>query len=238
MAGLLLLFAHPDDESFFVAGTIARYSTAGVPIALVCATRGERGSTADLCTIEELPRVREAELLDAARVLGIQTVEMLPYEDQKLWSAPVDEIRRSLVAAIRRHRPEIVITFDPNGGNRHTDHMSISQFASDAIAAATDFRWYPETGPAHFIHRLLWQAPILPFELGGTADLAKQPGADILIDIAPFRDKKLDALRAHRTQFPGLNKIFSREDALSLEGFRVAWGPRPQSVPANDLFAP
>ena len=71
MAGLLLLFAHPDDESFFVAGTIARYSSAGVSVALVCATRGERGSTADLCAIEELPRVREAELGDAARILGI-----------------------------------------------------------------------------------------------------------------------------------------------------------------------
>ena len=238
MAGLLLLFAHPDDESFFVAGTIARYSTAGVPVALVCATRGERGSTADLCTIEELPRVREAELRDAAGILGIQTVEMLPYEDQKLWSAPMDEIRRSLVTAIRRHRPEIVITFDPNGGNRHTDHISISQFASDALAAATDFRWYPETGPPHSIRRLLWQAPVPPFELGGTTDVVKQPGVDILIDTAPFRDKKLEALRAHRTQFPGLNEIFSRPGALSLEGFRVAWGARPQSVPASDLFAP
>src|SRR5690242_210360 len=144
MPGLLFVLAHPDDETLS-GGTIARYSSAGVPVGLVCATRGERGSTADLCTIDELPARREAELRECARILGIEEVEMLPYEDQKLWSAPIDDIRAALVAVIRRRRPEVVITFDPNGGNQHTDHMSISRFAADAVAAATDPRWYPAT---------------------------------------------------------------------------------------------
>src|SRR5438552_8936582 len=99
MPGLLFLAAHPDDETFLAGGTIAKYAAAGAPIELVCATRGERGATADLCSIEELPRVREAEVREAARVLGIGHVELLPYEDKKLASAPVDEIRRYIVSA-------------------------------------------------------------------------------------------------------------------------------------------
>src|SRR5437868_8695371 len=67
---LLFILAHPDDETFFAAGTIAKYIDAGVRVYIVCATRGERGATADLCPVEELPQVREAELRDADRVLG------------------------------------------------------------------------------------------------------------------------------------------------------------------------
>jgi len=235
MAGLLFILAHPDDETFF-AGTIAKYVATGTSVGLICATRGERGATADLCSIEELPHVREAELREAARILGISSLEFLPYEDQKLWSAPVDEIRRQLVAIIRRQRPEIIITFDPEGANRHTDHISISHFTTDAVAAAADARWYPETGAPHVPRGVLWTAPLPPFKLGLTKNVAQQPGIDILIDVGPFRETKEAALRAHRTQFPGLSKIFNSAASLRWEAFRVGWGSRPEVVPAQDLF--
>ncbi len=237
MPGLLLVLAHPDDETFIAGGLIAKCATTGVPVSLVCATRGERGATADLCTIDELPRVREAELRAAGRILGIQHIEMLPYHDQKLHEAPPDEIRRHIVAAVRREQPEIVVTFDPNGANQHTDHVAISRFAEDALAAAADPRWYPETGPAHSIRRLLWPSPIPVFRLGEIPKLAEQPGIDILIDAAHYREKKEAALRAHRTQFPGLSRVFSNSSALSFEAFRIGYGPRPRSVPASDPFA-
>ena len=240
MRSLLFILAHPDDETFFAAGTIAKYTAAGVRIAFLCATSGERGSTADLTSIEELPRVREAELGEAARVLGITDVELLPYEDQKLWSAPPDVIRRELVQSIRRTRPEIVFTFDPNGANQHTDHISISRFAMDAVSAAADPRWHPETGAAHQVHRVLWPPPIPAFELGRTPDLANKPGIDFLIDIAAWREKKLAALQAHRTQFRNLRKLFLPDDygerELAVEAFRIGWGPRPKKVPVDDLF--
>jgi LmbE family N-acetylglucosaminyl deacetylase len=237
MAGLLLILAHPDDETFFAAGTIATYTARNTPVGLVCATRGERGATADLCPVDELPNVREAELRDAARILGIGDLELLLYEDQKLSTAPLEDIRRRLVAAVRRQRPQVVITFDPHGANQHTDHIAISRFAMDAVSAAADARWYPETGAAHNVERVLWPSPIMPFDLGQIVDLGQHPGIDLLIDIAPFRDRKEAALRAHRTQFPGLVKIFSREGALSWEAFRIASGPRPESVPARELFS-
>jgi LmbE family N-acetylglucosaminyl deacetylase len=166
---------------------------------------------------------------------------MLPYVDQQLGRAQPDEVRRWIVQAIRRARPEIVVTFDPNGGNQHTDHVAISRFASDGVAAAADPRWYPDTGAAHSVQRLLWPSPLHVFDLGRTADLGGQPGIDFLIDIVPFRRKKEAALRAHRTQWSGLRKIFIEngrpEVALCYEAFRIAWGPRPRTKPADDLFS-
>lgn len=120
---ILLSFAHPDDESFYTAGIARRYTEAGVGVVLSCATRGQRGSAGDppLTTPEELPEVREGELRAAAEIMGLTRIEMLPYEDRKLSEAPPAEIRAALVGLIRRHRPAIVITFEPNGGNLHRD---------------------------------------------------------------------------------------------------------------------
>jgi N-acetylglucosamine malate deacetylase 2 len=237
VAGLLFLLAHPDDETFIAGGTIARYAAAGVEVGVVCATRGERGKTGDVCSRDDLARVREAEVRDAARILGIRRLEILSYEDQKLASAPPDEIRRSLVAALRQQRPQIAVTFDPNGMNLHPDHIAISRFASDAVAAAADPRWFPETGEPHTVERMLWCGPGRVFDLGAMENIAGQAGMDFLIDIGRYRDKKNAALRAHRTQHPGLKKLFSDDTTTALEAFRVAWGPRPHTIPAADLFS-
>jgi LmbE family N-acetylglucosaminyl deacetylase len=238
---LLFVGAHPDDEVFFAGGTLARYVEEGTRVSIICATRGERGATGDLCSIEELPNIREAELISAMRVLGVTDVHFLPYEDQKLSTAPPDEIRRHLVQLIREIKPQIVITFDPEGANQHTDHMAISRFASDAVSAAADHRWYPEVGPAHQTERLLWQPPTILFRLPEGVDLRREPGIDFLLDVSRWADKKAEAIRAHRTQLPGLGKLFfenpSGRRTFSSEAFRVAWGPRPLAVPADDLFA-
>jgi LmbE family N-acetylglucosaminyl deacetylase len=236
MAGLLFLLAHPDDETFIAGGTIAKYAAAGVEVGVLCATRGERGKTGDICSRNDLAGIREAELRDAAQILGIRYLDILAYEDQTLASAPADEIRRAMVAAVRRQRPQIAVTFDPNGMNLHPDHIAISRFASDAVAAAADPRWYPETGEPHAVERMLWSAPGRVFDLGGMENIAGRAGVDFLIDISPYRDKKNAALQAHRTQYPGLKKLFSEDTTTALEAFRVAWGPRPRTIPAADLF--
>lgn len=236
VAGLLFLFAHPDDETFIAGGTIAKYAAAGVEIGVICATRGERGKTGDICSREDLAGVREAELRDAAQILGIRYLQILSYDDQALASAPPDEIRHTMVAAVRRQRPQIAITFDPNGMNLHVDHIAISRFASDAVAAAADPRWYPETGERHAVERMLWCGPGRVFDLGGMETIAGRAGVDFLIDTSPYRDKKNAALRAHRTQYAGLKKLFRDDTTTALEAFRVAWGPRPCTIPAADLF--
>jgi LmbE family N-acetylglucosaminyl deacetylase len=165
MPGLIFLLAHPDDETFIAGGTIAKYAAAGVEIGVICATRGQKGKTGDICSRDELPAIREQELRNAAQILGIHHLEILPYEDQALASAPPDEIRRAMVSALRRQRPQIAITFDPNGMNLHQDHIAISRFASDSVAAAADPRWYPDTGEPHTVQRMLWCAPGRVFDL-------------------------------------------------------------------------
>ena len=241
--GILLIFAHPDDESFITAGTACRYADAGVRVALVCATLGGAGKLGEppVATREELAVVREHELRDACAILGIDIVGILGYQDRELAAAPPDAVREQLVRAIRRERPDIVITFDPNGANVHPDHVAISRFTSDAVAAAADPRWLPEVGSAHRVRRVLWT--LNAATTWGSAphtDIATHPGVDFIIDVALSRDRKARALRAHRSQHVGIERIWfapaHSADLLSTEIFRLAWGAEPSERPVGDLF--
>jgi N-acetylglucosamine malate deacetylase 2 len=234
---VLCLFAHPDDESFIVAGTTGWCAERGATVALVTATRGGAGRVGEppLCTREQLAAVREDELRAATAILGITDLTVLDYPDGALAAAPPDQIRATLVAAIRRVRPHVAITFDPNGTNLHPDHIAISRFAIDALVAAADPRWFPEAGPPHHVPRLLWTPPVSPWiapQLGWLSD--PPPGIDIVLDIRPWTARKTAALRAHRTQHLQIDRIFfatPSAPSLAVEAFRQAWGP-----PGSDLF--
>jgi N-acetylglucosamine malate deacetylase 2 len=240
---ILLMFAHPDDESFGAAGLSRRYADAGAEIALLTATRGDAGKVGDppLCSREELPACREAELRKAAAILGIGHVHVLDYHDKHLAEAPPDKVRTELVGFIRFHRPQIVITFDPNGANAHVDHIAIARFAMDAVAAAADARWHKAQGPAHHVQRVLWTSPMLPWDAARSPDLTQEPGIDFLLDVSVHRKAKAAALRAHRTQHASIDRhFFNRPDVdrmLSIETFRQAWGPQLRNVPEEDIFA-
>ena len=238
---MLFVGAHPDDETFFAAGTFARYSAASSEIALVCATRGQNGKTGDLCSTEELPLVRERELYAAMSHVGVEDITLLGYRDRELATAPVEEMRIHLVRSIRQFRPDIVMTFDPHGGNAHPDHVAISAFASDAIAIAADSRWLPELGTGHRIRRLLWTPPAFIYKLPPEREIEDEPGFDFIIDVSPWIDRKTAAFRAHATQFPGLKKLFFDDPngarTFHLEAFRLGWGDRSAAVPADDLWA-
>ncbi len=241
-ARILLILSHPDDESFVAAGLARRYVERGAEVALVTATRGDAGRVGDppLCERDALPALREAELRQAADLLGISDVHLLDYQDKRLSEAPIDRIRHELVALICRHRPHLVVTFDPNGMNGHTDHVAISRFTMDAVAAAADPRWVVGPTAPHRVQRLLWTAPILPWEVTSAADLHLESGVDFVIDIAPHRHAKAEALRAHRSQHVPINRCFlSKADVdriLSVEIFRQAWGPPLGRVPADDVL--
>ena len=241
-ARIFLSFAHPDDESFAAAGLARRYADAGAEIALVTATRGDAGKAGDppLCSRNELPACREAELRTAAQIVGISPVYLLDYQDKHLVDAPVDRIRQQLVRLIRCHRPHVVITFDPEGVNRHPDHVATARFTMDAVTAAADPRWYPDVAPPHRVQRLLWTAPLLPWEAVHSVDLRAEPGVDFFLDASPYRQTKADALRAHRTQHLSIDRcFFSKPDVdriLAIEIFRQAWGPPVERVPADDIL--
>jgi LmbE family N-acetylglucosaminyl deacetylase len=185
--------------------------------------------------------VREAELRRAAEILGIESLDLLGYRDKQLASAPAAEVRAKLVRLLRMRRPQVVITFDPNGSNNHTDHVAISRFTSDAVQAASDERFFPEAGAAHRAERLLWTTPTPCWELALKQRPWEEPGVDFLIDVSRWWRRKEAALRAHRSQISNTARLFfdppDAERRLSLEAFRLAWGVRPPGAPAADLWA-
>jgi LmbE family N-acetylglucosaminyl deacetylase len=156
---LMAAFAHPDDESFGLGGTLAGYGhDPNVRVILVCATRGEAGEISDpkLATHERLGEVRERELRCACELLGVDDLYFLGYRDSGMAGAAENQDPRALamadpeeavgriVAHIRRERPDVLVTFDETGGYGHPDHVAIHHHAQAAFVAAADPAKYPE----------------------------------------------------------------------------------------------
>lgn len=155
---LLVVYAHPDDESFGNAGTILRYSRAGVAVHYACATRGECGGVAEdlLAGYADIAALRTAEQSCAAQALGLAAVHYLGYRDsgmpgaadnqrpEALVQAPRERVVGQIVALMRALRPQVVLTFNPYGGYGHPDHIAIHHAARAAFAAAGDPSAYPE----------------------------------------------------------------------------------------------
>jgi LmbE family N-acetylglucosaminyl deacetylase len=130
---LMAVLAHPDDESLGVGGTLAKYAAQGVDVFLVTATRGDAGrfhghraGDREHPGSEALATIREAELRSAAKALGVREVALLGYPDQRLDCADPREAIARIVGQVRCHRPDVVVTFGPDGAYGHPDHVAIS----------------------------------------------------------------------------------------------------------------
>lgn len=143
---LMGVWAHPDDESFGMSGTMARVSQHGGEAAIVCATRGEVGEIAEGtgATPETLGKIREHELREACEAVGVTDVSFLDYIDGQVADADTDEAIGRIVYHLRRFRPHVVVTFAPNGGYGHVDHMAISRLTLAALRAAAEPTRYPQ----------------------------------------------------------------------------------------------
>jgi LmbE family N-acetylglucosaminyl deacetylase len=142
---LMAVLAHPDDESLGVGGTLAKYASDGVDVFLLTATRGERGRYRGHRPDDRqhpgplaLANIRETEVRAAASALGVREVSLLGYRDQHLDRADPREAVAGIVGHLRRVRPDVVVTFGPDGTSGHPDHVAISQFTTAAIVAAAD----------------------------------------------------------------------------------------------------
>jgi LmbE family N-acetylglucosaminyl deacetylase len=147
---VLSVLAHPDDESFLCAGTMARFAGEGAAVCVVSATRGEAGEIADgvEANRENLGEVREQELRNAMQELGVDDVRFLGYRDsgmagtadnahpKALAQATTEEVASRIAAVINEFRPTILITFGPEGVYLHPDHVSIHHASMAAIARA------------------------------------------------------------------------------------------------------
>ena len=159
---ILVVLAHPDDETFGMGGTLALYAQQGVEVDLVCATRGEVGDVPEemMEGYASVAELREHELLEATQIIGIKHVDFLNYRDsgmpgspdnahpQALAAAPLDEVAGKVVQFIRKYKPQVVLTFDPIGGYRHPDHIAIQRATEKAFYAAGDSKFYPGEYPA------------------------------------------------------------------------------------------
>ncbi|HSM25992.1 MAG TPA: PIG-L family deacetylase [Anaerolineaceae bacterium] len=155
---LLAVLAHPDDETFGMGGTLAKYAHEGVDAFLICATRGEVGEMEEqyLQGFNSPAERREYELRCAAKNLGLQDVIFLDYRDsgmvgsehnhnpRSLFAADLDKVSEEIVQSIRKIKPDVVITFDPIGGYRHPDHIKIYEATVDAVSKAANSEYEDE----------------------------------------------------------------------------------------------
>lgn len=136
---LLAVLPHPDDESLGLGSTLARYANEGVETYLLCATRGEQGWTGpeeDNPGPDALGRIRESELRCAAACLGLKEVHFLDYCDGEVDRANPVEAAGRIAEYIRRIRPQVVVTFGPDGIYGHPDHIAVAQFTLAAVLEA------------------------------------------------------------------------------------------------------
>ena len=271
---LLAVFAHPDDEAFGTGGSLSRYAAKGVKTVLVCATRGEVGEISDpsYATPETLGQVREGELHCAAETMGVAEVVFLGYRDSGMAgtpenqdprafiNAPAEEVIAALVGVIRRVRPQVVVTFEPNGGYGHPDHIAIHKHTVAAFHNAADATYHAELGKPYQAQRLFYTAIPRSFFLEMKAQLEAlgedtseferfdEPSngwpdekINVSLDVSATVEQKWQALTCHRTQF-GPGNLFRRlpeplvKKMMSREYFSMAWPEPPGGTTLPDLF--
>ena len=247
------VFAHPDDDTYGAGGSLALHAGDDVEVTVVLATSGDAGRIADpsLATRETLGRVREAEDVASWRALGLEPdVRFLRHPDGGLAEVPRGELVEEISAALRDAGPDVVVTFGPDGITGHADHVTIGEAATEAFHAGR------ASGVDGFGSLLYTAIPASALDRlnGGLRERGLEPidstqpfmprgvpdeRIGVRVDCFAAYERKLEALRCHRTQaemedvpfdlWPGL---------LGTEAFVVAWPPRSADDPVGtDLLA-
>ena len=247
---LAAVFAHPDDETFSIAGTVALLADAGVSCSLYCATDGDAGrsSAVTVSSREELGQLRRAELMAAARIIGFDPVVATGYPDGALGTVDGDELVGHIVRFLRARRADVVVTFGPEGApNTHADHRALSRAATAAFFLAALPTAYPEqlvgNGGALTTHRAarLYYVSWDPPAPGDTVGIRKKPAAHAVpatarLDVRAALARKREAFMAHATQRDHLAE-FEKLALLPDELYALAAGtPQPAAI-VDDLFA-
>jgi len=194
---VMSIHAHPDDQEFTVAGTLAKWATAGCKVISVVITSGDAGSNDpahDASFKPELARLREGEQNAANNLIGIKQTLYLHYPDGEL--EPTLVLRKELTKLIRTHKPDVVVTGDPqavfygNGYINHPDHRAAAQAATYAVFPSAGSRLLfaellKEGFEPHNVKRLYLHGPEKP---------------DTWVDITGTIDTKLAALKKHASQ--------------------------------------
>jgi len=228
---LLVILAHPDDESFPMGGTLAKYATAGVNISLVCATRGEAGIPG--MVVQEAGILRERELRSAATILGIQKIHFLGIRDGKLPEADPDLLVSQLQKIFLDVHPQAIITFGPDGISGHPDHVTISKLVTEAFDLAI------QKGILSQAARLFYIAPSEATQQGcGVVPSVEQAGGPVAaIDVEKYLVKKVQAMQSHASQNPPfVGKPGEEATRLTCHEYFTLVRPRANQVSSTDLF--
>ena len=231
MASILVVSAHPDDETLFSGGTLAMYAKNGHAVYILETTRGEGGEVGEppLTTRENLAAFREQEVRKAARILGVRDIFFLPYIDPYMEingiarriDVPLKEFAEAIEAYMQKIDPDLVITHGSNGEYGHPQHIYTHRATRLALNNGR-----PGTA------LMSWSAWHTPSE--SERILNKDDHADIINDISPWHDIKVAAALCHKTQ----HAMFLRNSGApsipamvwKTEAFHIWQGPLP-----NDL---
>jgi N-acetylglucosamine malate deacetylase 2 len=227
MKKLLLVLAHPDDESFLAAGTVAKYVKAGWRADLICATRGEAGQSGSFeVTGEKLGEIRQKEVEKAGALIGLTSITFLGYMDGTLADEHAGELEDKIYQYMITEVPDCVITFDTTGNSNHPDHIktcfattyAFQKYASwikkrlesqPEYSAEQDPKLYYACTPTTVVKHLISEK-VLPAESfgrpwRGTADKF----ITTVIDTSKFAALKKKALLCHVSQHDDVNRFLS-----------------------------
>lgn len=191
--GFLALFAHPDDETYRPGGTLALLAQHGVRVHVLTATRGQAGSCGDppLCAPAELAAVRENELRCACAVLGTEPPILLDFQDGHLAEADFETIVAEILGVIADVRPQVMLTFGPDGLSGHPDHIAMGEFAAAA---------YSRAGSVDALYTLAVPHS-LALELGmSQIHAVPDEMITLAVDVTHVWETKMVAIRCHATQ--------------------------------------
>jgi LmbE family N-acetylglucosaminyl deacetylase len=249
---LAAVFAQPDDDTYAVAGSMALHAGEDVAVVVVLATSGDAGQIADpsLATPETLGPVREREDVESWNAIGVPVEHhFLRYPDGSLADVPTRELVGRVTEVLRGAQPDVVVTFGPEGVTGHADHVAAGNAATEAFD-----RLRSEGGPG--FERLLYSSipqsvmdrladeyrqrglqpidPTEPFQPRGVPD----DRFGISVDCSPVYERKLEALRRHRTQGEMQDVPFDLwPEIVGREDFVVAWPEGLPGVPMlRDVF--
>lgn len=260
---LLAIFAHPDDESMGMGGTLAKYSDEGVETHLLCATRGERGWFGDPEAhpgFESLGQTRTLELQNAVKELGMTSLSFLDYIDGDVDKANHHDAIQKIVTHIRKIRPQVAVTFPPDGNYGHPDHIAIGQFTNAALICAADSSYADlQNLPAHRVSKLYYMVDgesfinlIAPFMGDMTFQVDGQTRGEVAwkdwmittrIEMSEYCRAAWRAIQCHQSQLPTLGALADmHEDAavavLTMQGtfFRAYSLVNGGRMIENDFF--
>ncbi|MGD2176778.1 MAG: PIG-L deacetylase family protein [Anaerolineae bacterium] len=263
---LMAVFAHPDDEAFGTGGTLSKYAAEGCDVYLVTATRGEAGEIAepDLATSADLPFVREQELRCACEIYGIHPPRFLGYADGLLPIVHQGQAVGKVVRLTRELRPQVVITFGPDGIYGHYDHIAVHRWTTIAVDLAADSDCFPHhvggTCEPHQVSKVYHR--VLPKEFVEAMGEGPRPAALMMdgvpfymvgrerdeittvIDVSDYVERKLQGIQCHATQVGRHNRFSEdveqviRDPGFQQEHFLLARSTVgwPEGV-ETDLFA-